>query len=230
MRTKFISIVISILPVLLAGITSFSQISPGELAKVHANLEGMSNCTKCHILGKKVSNQQCLDCHTELKVRIDLKKGYHSSSEVRGKECVTCHSDHHGLNFQIVRFEKDKFNHDLSGFNLSGAHSKQLCIKCHKPEFINDAKIKKKKFTYLGLSPACLTCHTDYHQKTLSLNCAECHDFDLFKPAKKFDHSKAKFQLSGKHQELACLACHKIGIQNEQKFRLRKLTVQFARY
>jgi hypothetical protein len=195
-----------------------AQISPGELAKVHSHLEGMSNCTQCHILGEKVSNKKCLDCHTELKARVDLQKGYHSSSDIKGKECVTCHSDHHGINFQIIRFEKEKFNHSLTGYNLSGAHAKKQCIDCHKSEFIKEPKIKKKKFTYLGLNTECLTCHKDYHQQTLSSNCADCHDFGMFKPAKNFDHKRAKFQLTGKHQEVACIACHKTGTRNEQKF------------
>ncbi|MCX6266431.1 MAG: cytochrome C [Bacteroidetes bacterium] len=195
-----------------------AQISPGELSKVHAHLEGMSNCTKCHILGKKVSNQKCLECHTEIKARIEQKKGYHSSAEIKGKECVTCHSDHHGLNFQIVRFAKEKFNHNLSGFSLTGAHAKKQCIDCHKPGFIQEDKIKKKKFTYLGLTPNCLTCHTDYHQQTLSSSCSDCHDFEAFKPAKKFDHTKAKFQLTGKHQTVLCISCHKTGTKNGQKF------------
>jgi len=204
--------------VLVAAYPAYAQISPGELAKAHSHLEGLSNCTKCHILGKKVSNQKCLECHTELKARIDLQKGYHASAETRGKECVKCHSDHHGLNFQIIRFEKDKFNHDLTGYKLTGAHSKRQCVDCHKPEHISDQKIKKKKFTYLGLNPACLTCHTDYHQQTLSVNCADCHDIEKFKPANKFNHDRAKFRLSGKHQQVTCIECHKTGTKNGQKF------------
>jgi hypothetical protein len=204
--------------VILSGSRGYSQISPGELSKVHTQLEGMTNCTKCHILGKKVSNQKCLDCHTELKSRIELKKGYHASSEIKGKECVSCHSDHHGVNFQIIRFDKEKFNHDLTGFQLTGAHAKKKCVDCHKKEHITDQKIKRKSFTYLGLNAACLTCHDDYHQQTLSANCLDCHDNETFKPAKKFDHTRAKFQLAGKHQEVLCISCHKIGTKNEKKF------------
>ena len=197
---------------------SVGQISPGELAKVHTHLEGLTNCTKCHILGEKVSNQKCLECHTELKARIDIQKGYHASVEVRGKECVKCHSDHHGLNFQIVRFEKEKFNHDLTGFKLLGAHGKKKCVDCHKNEFIADPKIKKKKFTYLGLTNNCVPCHADYHQKTLSQECFTCHDNEKFKPATKFDHSKAKFKLQGKHLTVLCISCHKSSLKNGQKF------------
>ncbi len=207
---------------IMAGFPAFSQISPGELAKVHTHLEGMSNCTKCHTLGKKVSNQKCLECHTELKVRIDAGKGFHSSAANREKECVTCHSDHHGLTFQIIRFEKEKFNHDLAGFRLSGAHSKKQCIDCHKPEHITDLKIKKKKFTYLGLNTSCLTCHADYHQQTLSSSCTDCHNSEKFKPAALFDHTKAKFQLTAKHRQVACIACHKAEIKNGQKYQAFK--------
>ena len=110
-----------------------AQISPGSLAAVHSHLEGMSNCTKCHELGDKVTNAKCLACHTELKARVDQNKGYHVSSEVRGKNCTNCHSDHHGVNFQILRFDKEKFNHNLAGFALTDAHAKKTCKDCHKP-------------------------------------------------------------------------------------------------
>ncbi len=170
----------------------FSQISPGDLAAPHAHLEGMSNCTQCHILGEKVSNDKCLKCHSELKSRIDQQKGYHSSSVIKGKECVSCHSDHHGRNFEIVRIVYDKFDHDQTGYELLGAHAKKECKDCHKPEFITDQEVKKKKKTYLGLGTECLSCHPDYHQKTLSTDCASCHTFEAFKPASKFDHSKGK--------------------------------------
>ena len=216
LRTKYI--LSFILLAIIAGNNGYAQISPGELARVHSHLEGMTNCTQCHILGKKVSNKKCLDCHTELKIRIELKKGYHSASGIPEKECVSCHSDHHGVNFQIVRFAKEMFNHNLTGFNLTGAHAKKQCIDCHKSEFIKDQKIKKKKFTYLGLNTPCLSCHADYHQQTLSANCTDCHDVGTFKPAKKFDHAKANFQLSGKHQEVPCIGCHKTGTKNGLKF------------
>lgn len=214
---KAFTAILSILSIIGSPLV-FGQISPGELSKAHAHLEGLSNCTKCHTLGKKVSNQKCLECHTELNARIVVQKGYHASAEVKGKECVKCHSDHHGVNFQIIRFEKEKFNHDLTGYKLTGAHAKKKCADCHKVDFIADAKIKKKKYTYLGLNQSCLTCHADYHQKTLSQDCFTCHDFEKFKPAVKFDHNEAKFKLAGKHQTVACLSCHKISTLNNQKY------------
>jgi hypothetical protein len=196
--------------ILLLCHKGYGQISPGDLAAPHAHLEGMSNCTQCHILGEKVSNDKCLKCHSELKSRIDQQKGYHSSSVIKGKECVSCHSDHHGRNFEIVRIVYDKFDHSQTGYELVGAHAKKDCKDCHKPEFITDMEVKKKNKTYLGLGRECLSCHSDYHQKTLSADCASCHTYEAFKPASKFDHSKAKYKLLGKHQQVECLKCHKI--------------------
>lgn len=195
-----------------------AQISPGPLAAVHANLEGISNCTHCHTLGSKVTNDKCLACHTELKARVDPGKGYHSSTEVKGKNCTSCHSDHHGVNFQILRFDKEKFNHNLAGFPLIGAHAKRSCKDCHKAEFIANPKIKSKKFTYLGLNTACMNCHTDYHQKSITAPCQDCHDFNAFKPATKFNHAMAIYRLLGMHQAVACEKCHPVTMTNNVKF------------
>lgn len=202
----------------LLSIHTYAQISPGALSKVHSHLEGISNCTKCHTLGDKVSNEKCLACHTEIKVRVDQNKGYHSSAQVKNKQCASCHNDHHGLTFQIIRFDKDKFNHILAGYKLTGAHAKKECADCHKAEFIADKKIKAKKLTYLGLGTACLSCHADYHQKTLSTNCTDCHTDEKFKPASKFDHNRSKFKLVGKHQQVPCAECHKTSVKNGIKF------------
>jgi hypothetical protein len=195
-----------------------AQISPGDLAQVHAHLEGMSNCTKCHTLGAKVSNDKCLACHKEIKVRIDQKKGYHSSPKVYGKTCTICHSDHHGRNYDILHFDKTKFDHNTAGYKLEGAHAKQACADCHKPANIADPVLKKKKITYLGLNSECLSCHEDYHQKSLSNACANCHTNEKFKPASKFNHTKSKFQLKGKHADVTCVECHKKSVRNGKDF------------
>jgi hypothetical protein len=195
-----------------------AQISPGDLAEVHKHLEGMANCTQCHILGEKVSNEKCLDCHKEIKERIDNQKGYHFSDEVRDKACAECHNDHHGRKFEIIRFDKTAFNHDLTGYELFGTHKKKQCEDCHKSAFINDEKIKSKTFTYLGLGTNCLNCHEDYHQNTLSVSCTDCHGYEQFGLIENFDHNKARFVLRGKHVEVDCIKCHKISERNGKKF------------
>lgn len=196
----------------------FAQISPGELARVHSHLEGMANCTQCHTLGAKVSNDKCLACHKEIKARLDLAKGFHASSKVRGKDCTVCHSDHYGLNFDILHLQKDKFDHNDTGYRLEGKHSGKDCKDCHTAKNIAESELRKKKETYLGLNTLCITCHEDVHVKTLSPNCQNCHTGDAFKPASKFVHSNAKFALNGKHTEVPCLKCHPVTVKNGRNF------------
>ncbi len=199
--------------------SGFAQLSPGDLSQAHAHLEGLSNCTKCHELGEKVGNEKCLNCHTALKNQIDQNRGYHVSKDIRGKNCIICHSEHHGRKFKMIRFDKDNFNHSLTGYDLLGTHKKLACEKCHKVEFIADNELKKRKDTFLGLNTGCLNCHTDYHQKTLPSDCKQCHDFQKFKPATKFNHANTKFPLKGKHAETECSKCHKTITKNGVEFR-----------
>lgn len=196
------------------------QISPGELTNAHSKLEGMSNCTKCHILGEQVSNAKCLDCHTEINSLIKSNRGYHSSNEVKGKNCFQCHSEHHGRNFKIINFNANSFNHKLTGYELTGAHTKAECKDCHSSKNLKDEKIKSKKSTWLGLNNSCSSCHADYHQTTLGNNCENCHTTNSFRPAEKFNHSNSKFLLTGKHLEASCEKCHKYEKRNNKDFQV----------
>lgn len=203
---------------IVAG-NSLAQISPGELTTAHASLEGLSNCTKCHEVGKKVLSAKCLECHKEIKELIGLNRGYHSSSEVTGKECFSCHNEHHGRNFKIIRFDTLKFDHRDTRFELTGKHNTLGCKACHKSEYVKVKKsLKTAAGSYLDLGTTCLDCHADYHQQTLSANCSACHNFNAFKPVVGFDHRKTKYALLGKHQEADCSKCHKVTDQNGRKF------------
>lgn len=208
-----------ILLLLVVSVNSImAQLSPGDLSAPHAHLEGLSNCTQCHILGNKVSNEKCLTCHKEIQDRINASKGYHSSVEVKGKQCLVCHSEHNGKNFKLVRLDISKFDHKLTGYELSVPHAKKECKDCHTSKFITDPKLKAKKSTYLGVGTECLSCHADYHLKTLAPACLDCHNPDSFKPASKFNHSNAKFKLIGKHINVDCLKCHKVEMIDGKKF------------
>ncbi len=198
---------------------SYSQISPGDLTTAHAKFEGMSNCTLCHELGEKVTNSKCLDCHKDIQSLITNKRGYHNSSDIKNKDCFQCHSEHHGRKFEMVRFDEDNFDHKLAGYKLDGKHETIDCKKCHVADFIENKDIKKRPNTFLGLETKCLSCHDDYHQKTLSSNdCASCHTTKGFAPASKFDHNKADFKLKGKHEAVDCKECHEVTIKNGKDF------------
>lgn len=212
-RVRFILILFSV-----SVFTLKAQLSPGPLSDPHAHLEGLSNCTQCHVLGNKVLNEKCLKCHIEIEERITLQKGYHASVEVKGKDCFTCHSDHNGKNFQLIHIDVEKFDHNLTGFSLTIPHSKKTCKDCHDTPYITDQVIKRKKFTYLGVKTDCLNCHADYHKKTLSSTCLNCHDSESFKTAPKFNHDLAKFKLTGKHNNVDCVKCHKVELHDGNKF------------
>ena len=211
-----------LIAILLVGILPmelFAQLSPGDLSRAHEHLEGLSNCTKCHVLGEKVTNEKCLDCHSEIKNLISEKNGYHASSEVQGKDCFACHSEHHGKSFQLTRFDQEHFDHRLTGYQLEGKHGQIECKDCHKPDFIKQKITQKKEAgTFLGLGIKCLSCHEDYHQHTLSTECASCHGFDSFKPTAKFDHQSTEFPLQGKHEDVSCEKCHVIEQRDGKKF------------
>jgi len=195
-----------------------AQISPGALSRAHSKLEGLSNCTKCHVLGDKVENFKCLNCHKEIKKTINEKRGYHSITEVKGKNCFSCHGEHFGRNFDLIHFNKEKFKHAKVGFNLDGKHSHIKCYDCHKKDFIRNSELKSREKTFLGLSKDCSSCHKDYHQGSLGNDCASCHNTTAFRPAPKFEHKNSKFKLTGAHKKVKCQACHKKNIRNGVEF------------
>lgn len=212
---KILSLVCKIVALLLLLIGSVNaQISPGDLTNAHAKYEGISNCTKCHVLGKQVQVSKCLDCHSEIKNLIDKNSGYHSSAEVKGKACWNCHSEHHGRNFRIVNFNQKEFDHSKAGFQLTGKHSSIDCRECHKSEFIQNREVISRKNTWLGLTQNCVSCHQDIHQGRLGNQCNQCHNSDSFNKVENFDHSKTRFKLTGAHINVTCIKCHPSEIKN----------------
>lgn len=198
----------TLLFIFIISISVYPQISPGDLTNSHSRLEGISNCTKCHVLGKQVDNSKCLACHNEIKDLISSGRGYHSSGDVKGKTCSLCHSEHHGRNFRIVSFNKDNFDHNKTLFNLTGKHSKTQCVSCHQKKFIKFSSGNMRNNSYLGLDMKCISCHEDFHQNTLSNECTNCHSTEAFKPAPKFNHNNSLFKLSGAHINVQCIKCH----------------------
>ena len=113
-----------ILLLLAAALPAAAQISPGKLSRFHAALEGIANCTKCHVLGQEVANSKCLDCHTPIRARQGAGTGYHGAGEAKDQPCRACHSEHNGREFELVHWPQGKaaFDHRQTGFALEGAH------------------------------------------------------------------------------------------------------------
>jgi hypothetical protein len=188
--------------------------SPGELSQAHAQLEGLSKCTSCHLAGEQLSAAACLDCHQELKPEIAAKKGLHGRIPEDQRACNTCHREHQGRSFALVDWGagRPRFDHLRTGTKLEGKHARLACDACHDPRLIADPAVqamlkeKPKKKTLLGLSTRCDRCHFDEHRGQLDRDCTRCHDPSSFKPA-RFAHEKV-WALEGKHARVACEKCH----------------------
>jgi hypothetical protein len=190
---------------------TLAQISPGELSRAHAALEGISNCSQCHESGQEISGAKCLTCHTEIKREFDTKRGYHWLAS--GSTCVTCHKEHLGKETPITQFDKGRFDHAKTGFTRAGKHGALKCEQCHTDKFVTSAEVKKvlkehPHETFLGLEQRCASCHADRHKGTVGQECQTCHTANGWKPASLFDHAKAKFALAGKHKPIECGKCH----------------------
>jgi hypothetical protein len=171
---------------------------PGEVIKGHAKYE--ANCKECHTrFDKDAQKGLCKNCHKEVKVDVDDKKGFHGTLEE--KECNVCHTDHKGRDAKIVIFDEGKFKHDKTDFPLKGAHDKKEKVKCQ------DCHDTKKKYREAPLE--CNGCHRkdDKHKGSLGSGCEKCHTENNWKEW-KFDHSKTKFLLTGKHADVKCNKCH----------------------
>jgi hypothetical protein len=187
-----------------------AQISPGELSKAHASLEGIANCTQCHTLGHTLANDRCLACHDEIGARIRAGRGPHARSA--GSACVECHKEHHGRSFKIVQLDRDRFDHaGEAGFPLNGKHRSLKCESCHTASLVRVPEMAGKSnrnHTFLGLSTACADCHADPHSEGLGTRCAECHTESGWRPAPGFSHARTNFPLAGKHEAARCVSCH----------------------
>lgn len=200
---------------LLFILPAAAQLSPGDLHRSHAFLEGLTNCTKCHSAGKQIVADNCLACHKILAGRIREGRGLHANPEFR--TCIDCHSEHHGRNFALIYWKEgmDALEHQRTGYRLEGAHTRLECRDCHTEKNIADIEVfraakKDPNRTLLGLSANCGSCHRDEHRGQLGNNCLDCHNNETWKPVSGFDHAKTGFALTGEHSDLKCQACHKV--------------------
>jgi hypothetical protein len=213
--------------VLAAWAVADAQVSPGPLSRAHQSLDSATQCTTCHKFGGGEAALRCLDCHAEIATRLAAHRGLHASYNLKtgsSQECARCHSEHNGLDFPLVKWEPQKFDHRQAGYALEGKHAGLACAKCHNPEHIAPAertaiKIKDLSRTFLGVPTACVTCHQDPHKGRLGTNCQQCHNYQDWKNvASQFDHSKTRYPLTGLHSQVKCEKCHTPGPDNKARF------------
>jgi hypothetical protein len=194
-----------------------AQISPGPLSRSHMQLEGVTKCAACHDFGAGIRGFKCLDCHTEIRRRVETNSGFHArayKSAAGQTDCARCHMEHNGRGFALARLDRKTFDHAAqTGLALTGKHSQQACERCHNENKIAAAarpeiKVKDLNHTFLGLRRECAGCHEDRHRGDLGTECTRCHTQDAWRPAPGFNHARSPFPLTGLHQAVACQKCH----------------------
>jgi hypothetical protein len=155
-------------------------------------------CNECHRKKDNWSFREiginCKDCHKDIH-KDHIQEKYYPSSE-----CKTCHKEEN--------WHEISFDHSLTAFQLTGAHKKISCGRCHILNEDGGTFIQKFK----GLGKYCVVCHKDNHSGQFARNgstvCEECHETESWK-ATRFDHDKTQFRLDGKHINVPCYKCHK---------------------
>lgn len=214
----WIAIASALLVVYLVWLDS-GRTSPGPVSAVHAQDPELAGdgCELCHV-GANDSGMSgaCSKCHAEIARQLEQKSGFHGTLAVDATRCATCHSEHHGAEFQLVTpqvfalagvADPKQFDHATLGvrFGLDGKHGKLECKDCHKQA--DSALLKTGEKRFFGLAQRCESCHEDVHKGKLP-DCASCHGQEHpFKEVAKFVHV-ASFPLVGAHLGPKCSDCH----------------------
>ncbi len=192
-----------------------AQIAPGPLSRAHAALSSVIRCASCHDFGAR--RLKCLECHDEIKRRVEARTGFHArayKSSYGETDCARCHAEHRGPKFKLIPLDRQSFDHGTqTGFTLEGKHREQRCESCHNPARMDAAaraeiKMRDLSRSFLGLHRRCTFCHQEPHRNQLGTECLGCHTPDAWRPASRFNHSRAPFVLTGQHQRLSCDKCH----------------------
>jgi len=193
-------------------------VMPGKVIQGHAKYE--DDCKRCHKPFSKASQSRlCLDCHKKVAADLDKEKGFHGlKKEIKKTECKKCHTEHEGRDADMVLLDKELFDHKLTDFELKAGHLKVKCAGCHngklkKPdeslEGADKEPLPKNIVKHRNAPDTCVGCHkeTDIHRGRLGENCKDCHEEESWGKF-RYDHNKTKFPLTGKHEKVACDACH----------------------
>ncbi|KAB2962666.1 MAG: hypothetical protein F9K18_09510, partial [Thermoanaerobaculia bacterium] len=169
-------------------------------------------CERCHAPGRGLrvpGYQRCETCHRDVHVG--------QLAAVPGRSaCADCHSVD---GFLPARFGAAE--HQAGRFPLAGAHRAVPCSQCHRPvraselpsPFLRASAEAVVRFRFAAT--ACRDCHRDPHAGSLDRHagaegCRSCHDESAWSQA-RFDHTRTRFPLLGRHAAVACARCHPQG-------------------
>lgn len=112
-------------------------------------------------------------------------------------DCGICHV---AERWDVLR-EEFSFDHAKeTGFELEGAHSRAVCLRCHNDRGPVEMYVER----------GCGGCHVDPHEGSLGIDCARCHGQEVWDPTGLIaDHAATRFPLTGLHAIVPCEGCHK---------------------
>lgn len=228
-RTGLLVGIVSAIGVLLLAISASERKSPGRVSTVHgriAEIEGGEACAACHGGWFGHMRGACSDCHEDVAAQITDQRGLHGRlSPELVTDCATCHSEHHGDDFQLVNPlafslagvpDPAQFDHSLVGFVMDGVHLTLACKQCHTNADATVLPEGGKRF--LGLQRDCASCHDDPHGGRMQVGCAVCHDQTSFQDHFVPEHENW-LSLLGAHADVGCRACH----QNDSEHALESM-------
>src|SRR5437868_3642255 len=187
---------------------------------------GFDHSKTGYALEGKHAGLTCNKCHTPDRItpaeRVSIQVRDRSRTFLGlPQACTTCHQDEHngrlGPNCQQCHNfanwkDVSHFDHSKTKYPLTGLHAQITCQKCHTPGPDN-----KPRFVGLTFGK-CSDCHADPHKGSFAQQaCQSCHNTNGWKRVslanvqEKFDHSKTKYPLEGKHQTVGCMQCHTSG-------------------
>lgn len=189
----------------------------GEIGRFDHRLTG-------HTLEGRHAALDCRDCHQAAHIAdpdplLQAGKALDRTYLGLSGECLGCHADSHrgqlGTSCTDCHDQEGwkpapAFSHDRSAFPLKGRHRQADCDSCHAT--VHDGQ--GAYVQYRGVAHAqCTACHVDVHQGRLGNQCNRCHSPNSWAdiPQGRFSHDMTPFPLKGRHQDLACTACHKQG-------------------
>lgn len=166
------------------------------------------SCAACHGVNLSRKNPPyatCGSCHTD---------AHRGEATLAGKpaDCAACHS--------VEGFAASTFplaQHESTRYALAGKHRQVKCSACHTA--VRSANVAAgTRAKIVRLHPAfarCATCHEDSHGGQLAARadqgaCEGCHGVGGWKPSTFSSpaHAKLRLPLDGRHEAIACAACH----------------------
>jgi hypothetical protein len=154
-------------------------------------------CTECHTTPSNFGTFSCIDCHAHNnQAQVNNAHTGVGGYSYTSLACYSCHP---------TGSVGGAFNHNNSGFPLTGAHATLLCSACHANGFS-------------GTPTACSACHiTAYNQTTnpnhvvlsIPTTCATCHTTNPGWTPATFPTHGNYYALTGAHANITnCNQCH----------------------